>query len=253
MAGEWEKLNGKVRAKRTKKDPPFKVLKNHRRLQSQQQFIGCIQAAIEREERFPFSPKFRKFLLEMERTSSVLSDWNIWEYLWKWSTLTGPVISVGPTELSLSIVTKLFSLVPLFCIVLTRTITRRAVAWVGSVQTECTVPLGTWALTEFFLNGKYPKCRILIAHLSSPPREWTQFGPLEEKVPFFCLTFLATTSPQTASSSPRSTSDITHHTWSRLTKQSYFCLIFLCMPPSLACEYSRFSLLLTSKDFSPRP
>ena len=97
------------------------------------------------EGRFPFSPKFRKFRLEMERTSSVRSDWNIWEHLWSWSTLTGPVISVGPTELFLSILTKLFSLVPLFCIVLTRTITRRAVAWVGSVQTECTVPLGTWA------------------------------------------------------------------------------------------------------------
>ena len=39
--------------------------------------------------------------------------------------------------------TKLLSLVPLFCILLTRTITKRAVAWVGSVQPECTVPLGT--------------------------------------------------------------------------------------------------------------
>ena len=29
------------------------------------------------EGRFPFSPKFRKFRLEMERTSSVLTDWNI--------------------------------------------------------------------------------------------------------------------------------------------------------------------------------
>ena len=163
MAGEWEKLNKKVRPKRNKKDPPFKVLKNHRRSQSQQQFTGCIQAVIEMEGRFPFSPKFRKFRLEMKRTSSVRSDWNIWGHLWRWSTLTGPVISVGPTELSLSILTKLFSLVPLFCILLTRTITRRAVAWVGSVQTECTVPLGTWALTEL-LNGKHPKCRILIAH-----------------------------------------------------------------------------------------
>ena len=81
MVGEWEKLNEKVRAKRTKKDPPFKVLKNHRRSQSQQQFTGCIQAAIEMEERFLFSPKFRKFQLEMERTSSVRSDWNIWEQL----------------------------------------------------------------------------------------------------------------------------------------------------------------------------
>ena len=99
--------------------------------------------------RFPFSPKFRKFRLEMERTSSVRSVWNIWEHLWRWSTLTGPVISVGPTELSLSILTELFSLVPLFCILLTRTITRRAVAWVGFVQMECTVPLGTWALVEW--------------------------------------------------------------------------------------------------------
>ena len=61
MAGEWEKLNEKVRAKKTKNDPPFKVLKNHRRSQSQQQFTGCIQAAaIEMKGRFPFSSKFRK-------------------------------------------------------------------------------------------------------------------------------------------------------------------------------------------------
>ena len=39
--------------------------------------------------------------------------------------------------------TKLLSPVPLFCILLTRTITKRAVAWVGSMQQECTVPLGT--------------------------------------------------------------------------------------------------------------
>ena len=61
MAGEWEKLNEKVRAKRTKKDPPFKVLKNQRRLQSQQQFTRCIQAAIEMEERFQFSPNSGNF------------------------------------------------------------------------------------------------------------------------------------------------------------------------------------------------
>jgi len=39
--------------------------------------------------------------------------------------------------------TKLLSPVPLFCILLARTITKRAVAWVGSVQPECTVPLNT--------------------------------------------------------------------------------------------------------------
>ena len=40
---------------------------------------------------------------------------------------------------------KLLSPVTLFCILLTRTITKRAVAWVGSVQPECTVPLSTWS------------------------------------------------------------------------------------------------------------
>ena len=105
--------------------------------------------------------KFRKFRLEMERTSSVRSDWNIWEHLWRWSTLTGPVISVGPTELSLSILTKLFSLVQLFCILLTRT--KPYARWLGSGLCKRNVPLH-WALTEFLLNGKHPKCRILIAH-----------------------------------------------------------------------------------------
>ena len=44
------------------------------------------------------------------------------------------------------------------CILLTRTITKRAVAWVGSVQPECTFPLDTWTFRnfnpEFALNGK---------------------------------------------------------------------------------------------------
>ena len=54
--------------------------------------------------------------------------------------------------------TKLLSPVPLFCILLTRTITKSAVAWVGSVQPECTFPLDTWTFRnfnpEFALNGK---------------------------------------------------------------------------------------------------
>ena len=59
---------------------------------------------------------------------------------------------------------KLLFPVPLFCILLTRTITKRAVDWVGSVQPECTVPLGTWNFRnfrwEFFLNGKHVIFRI---------------------------------------------------------------------------------------------
>ena len=56
--------------------------------------------------------------------------------------------------------TNLLSPVPLFCIHLTRTITKHAVAWVGSVQPECTIPLGTWNFQNFKpeheLNGKCP-------------------------------------------------------------------------------------------------
>ena len=50
--------------------------------------------------RFPFNPKVRKFRLvhQMERTISVWSDRNIWDQLWRWSTVTGLVISVGRTE-----------------------------------------------------------------------------------------------------------------------------------------------------------
>ena len=46
---------------------------------------------------FPFNPKFQKFRLvhQMEWTISVWSDWNIRDQLWRWSTLTGPVISVS--------------------------------------------------------------------------------------------------------------------------------------------------------------
>ena len=45
--------------------------------------------------------------------------------------------------------TKLLSPVPLFCILLTRTITKRVVAWVGSVQPECIVPLRNFRNVEW--------------------------------------------------------------------------------------------------------
>ena len=59
----------------------------------------------------------------MERTISVLSDRNIWDHLCSF-----------PFE-------KIVVSSALFCILLTRTITKRAVGWDGSVQPECTVPL----------------------------------------------------------------------------------------------------------------
>ena len=62
---------------------------------------------------------------------------------------------IGPFHL-----TKLLSPAPLFCIVLARTIINCAVAWLGSVQPECTVPLGMWTFRTF-LNGKRPCVRNL--------------------------------------------------------------------------------------------
>ena len=63
--------------------------------------------------------------------------------------------------------TKLLSPVPLFCILLTRTITKRAVAWVESEQPECTVPLNTWNFrnfkTEFLLNGNHPMFTLILS------------------------------------------------------------------------------------------
>ena len=50
---------------------------------------------------------------------------------------------------------SLLSSVPLFCILLTRTITKRGVAWVGSVQPECTVPLD-FLKTGIFGEWKAP-------------------------------------------------------------------------------------------------
>ena len=48
-------------------------------------------------------PKYPQLLVrnQMEWTIPVPSDRNIWDHLWKWFTLTSPLISVGPTEKSL--------------------------------------------------------------------------------------------------------------------------------------------------------
>ena len=57
---------------------------------------------------------------------------------------------------------KLLSPVPLFCILPTRTMTKRVVAWVGSVQPECAIPFTAGHVefpklqTEIFVDGKHP-------------------------------------------------------------------------------------------------
>ena len=72
---------------------------------------------------------------QMEQTILVRSYRNIWGYLWRWSTLTSPIISISRTEMCLFISALFVSCLQM---------TKRAVAWVGSVQPECTVRLGTW-------------------------------------------------------------------------------------------------------------
>ena len=54
-------------------------------------------------EALSIQPKYLQLLVrnQMERTISVRSDRNIWDHLWRWFTLTSPLISVGPTEKSL--------------------------------------------------------------------------------------------------------------------------------------------------------
>ena len=100
---------------------------------------------------------------QMEQTISVPSDRNIWGYLWRWSTLTGPIISIGRTEMCLFISALPF----VSCL----QITKRAVAWVGSVQPECTVWLGVVEFPnsqiEIFVEWKAPLVPELLAGL--PP------------------------------------------------------------------------------------
>ena len=105
--------------------------------------------------RFPFSPKFRKFRLEIKSNGPFRF---------------GPTGIFGTTA-PLKVVHFDWSghfgrsdriwhnCYPQYhsCILLTRTITKRAVACVGYVQPEYTVPLGTWNFgnlkLEFLLNG----------------------------------------------------------------------------------------------------
>ena len=74
---------------------------------------------------FSFNPKSRRIRLihQMERSISVWSDPNTRDQLWRLSALTGLVISVGRTEMSLSIWQNCCPQYPSFVdILLTRTI-----------------------------------------------------------------------------------------------------------------------------------
>ena len=78
---------------------------------------------------------------------------------------SGPALKVVHIDKSghfsrLDHLTKLLSPVSLFCILLTRTITKCTMAWVRSVQPECTVLLGMQNVQDFqtgiFVEWKAP-------------------------------------------------------------------------------------------------
>ena len=135
------------------------------------------------EGTFLIPPKFRKFWLEikMKQTILVWSNQNIWDHLWRWSTLTGPVILVIQTGMSLFIGQKSIvvpSTAHLYCASLTITHTKFkcVVAWIGTAQLEYTLPLDIWNFQNFkldyFWNGKCPEFLLvrlsdmLVKHLS---------------------------------------------------------------------------------------
>ena len=105
-------------------------------------------------------PKISEFFLrnqKMERTISVRSDRNIWEHHVDRSGHFCRSDQHVPLHLA-----KLLSPVPLFCILPTKTMTKRVVAWVGSVQPECAIPFTAGHVqfpklqTEIFVDGKHP-------------------------------------------------------------------------------------------------
>ena len=97
---------------------------------------------------------------QMERTIPVRLEQIIWDHLWKWSTLTSLVISVGQTKMSVIPFDKIA--VPSTALLYpgSSTTTKCAVPWLGSVEPEYTVPLCTWNFQnfkpKFFVNGKHP-------------------------------------------------------------------------------------------------
>ena len=60
-----------------------------------------------------------------------------------------PKISVDTSNWNRPFRWKLLYPVPLFCILLTRTKTKREVVCFGAVQSKCTVPLGMWNVPTF--------------------------------------------------------------------------------------------------------
>ena len=114
----------------------------------------------------------------MEGTTSVRSDRNVWDHLWRFANF-------GQSDRNVPFhLTKLMCPVPLFCFLLTRTITKPAVAWVGSLQPECTVPMSTWNFRNFklenFVEWKAPMVynNLLMCLWSITINHWSGLVPV---------------------------------------------------------------------------
>ena len=127
----------------------------------------CIRDAGRRGS-FPFNPKFQKFrLVGTDHFGLVLPEY--------W----GPALNVVQFDRSGYLVrsdrnvpfhvTKLLSPVQLFCILLTRTISKCAVVWVGSVQLECTGIFVEWKVPLVSVPGSQQHIPTLKFVKNSPP------------------------------------------------------------------------------------
>ena len=114
---------------------------------------------------FPFNPKFQKFrLVGTEHyfrfgPTAILGT----------SFEGGPL---GPVRLSQNVpfhLTKLLSPVQLFCILLTRTITKCVGVWVGSVQLECTGIFVEWKVPLVSVPGSQQHIPTLKFVKTPPP------------------------------------------------------------------------------------
>ena len=101
-------------------------------------------------------PKYPQLLVrnQMEWTIPVPSDRNIWDHLWKWFTLTSPLIPIGPTEKSLpfdKIVVPSTALLYPAC-------SRNNKQTRGGLERICETGMNRWNFRnfkpKFLLNGK---------------------------------------------------------------------------------------------------
>ena len=117
---------------------------------------------------FPLCQRFRKFQLEvqLERSVSVPSNWNIRDHLWRWSTLT------GQTKIPRSILTNQFVALLLFTYVrnhrkgVKKMVRAIPLGWPGFIGKCCSIFFGSSHLSLTGRSGimESIQCTGLIRH-----------------------------------------------------------------------------------------